>query len=567
MNLVRYLPLAVGFSPITADAELERYIVLPISFSSFTKECGRKLYMRCPEGIAESANADCAFGPHLIGPGTVRLNAKKTYTPSLGKAISPQGCRFPGKLNWKGYIKCSLFLILTGVMALASNSIAAAADAKESLSLSALKLEDCLDLALRKNFQIQNLKEQIESQHAVVLETRGRLFPSLDLIAEYSRVDPGRVQTVEGQQFGSKKNWTADISVRHDLYSGGRDTALLKRERLSEQAALHELRAVVNTVLAAVKGRFYSVLLADARIAVQKEHVKLLEEELRYQRSRFEAGTVSDFNVLRAEVALANSRTPLIRAENALPLAIEELRRDIGLELNGAAPIQSVISVNGELDFRPRAFSLEQALTIAEKERPELLQLALELESAGQLREAATAEYLPNLSIGASYGADKSQFSDDLDDEYHGWKAGVQTSWNLFNGFQTKGRVQQAESAASLVRIQRAKQRLDIEVEVRRAHANLTEAHALVSASIQVVTQAEESYRLARARADAGSATQLDVLDSQVALTEARTNKIQALFDYNLALAEMERALGELSYSGTGTASGGTPLIKESRTK
>jgi len=137
-----------------------------------------------------------------------------------------------------------------------------------------------------------------------------------------------------------------------------------------------------------------------------------------------------------------------------------------------------------------------------------------------------------------------SPSSNDLDATLDGWSVRAQGSWAVFDGLATAGRVAQARSLAEQSKLTTAGLQLDVDVEVRRAFSTWQEAEELVTSSRAVVGEAEESVRLAQARFDAGTATQLDVLQSQVALTEARTNELQALYNHTIAVASLRRAMG-----------------------
>ena len=410
----------------------------------------------------------------------------------------------------------------------------------------------CLSVALSHNFDIQKAKERIEKERGVKIEARGRFFPSLDATGDLSKVDEGRIPTFGNQQFGSDQVWNIDIQASQNVFSGGRDLFLYKRARLLEEAASFELQTVINEVLLSVREQFYKVLLARAELYVQEENVKLLEEEFKSEKNKLDAGTVSDFNVLRAEVELANARSPYIRARNGLKLAFEELNRVLGVRPNNSTHDQSVIKAPAfeemvKFSLNPIKLTLEQALDVSTRERPEIKRLELTREAQSSAVRAEQADYLPKLSVFAGYGWDKDQFTKDFGDELHGWEAGVRSDWNVFNGLQTTARVNQARSEESQVRLSLAQTRNDVDVEVRRTFSSLEEAQELVQASNKVVEQGVEGLRLAKARFDAGAGTQLEVLDTQVALTEARSNQVRALHDYFLAEASLEKAMGTIA--------------------
>jgi outer membrane protein TolC len=159
----------------------------------------------------------------------------------------------------------------------------------------------------------------------------------------------------------------------------------------------------------------------------------------------------------------------------------------------------------------------------------------------------ARSGYQPSLQAFGGYGWRSSQFSSDLSRDVAGWNAGVQLNWDIFDGFLTRGKVDEAASLYRKARYEVEDSARRIELEVRTAHSNFIEAREVLESQRKVVEQAEEALRLANARADAGTGTQLDVLSAQTALTEARSTQVQALRDYSVARARLERAVGNVA--------------------
>jgi outer membrane protein TolC len=234
----------------------------------------------------------------------------------------------------------------------------------------------------------------------------------------------------------------------------------------------------------------------------------------------------------------------VIRARNAYRIAIEELRQALGFTTRHAESVTKVPEFLGELVFEPTQIELQSALESARANRPELQRLFKLEQAAGEGLDAARGGYWPSLSAVAGYLVKKSAANNDLGNTRDGWNVGVQGRWAVFDGRATAGRVAQAHSLVEQARLGTAEQQLAVDVEVRRAYSALQEATELVTASQAVVGQAEESVRLAQARFDAGTATQLDVLQAQVALTEARTNEVEALYNHAFAVASLRRAMG-----------------------
>lgn len=409
-------------------------------------------------------------------------------------------------------------------------------------------LRRCLDTALRDNFEVRKAREQIEKQHGVLIEARSGLLPRVSADAYYARVDQGLLPSLGGQAFGTERMWTTEIRVTQPLFAGGGLVAAYAQQSFNEDAARFAFQAVLNQIVFATRAAFYRVLVSRAQLVVQEKNVKLLEEELQSEKRKRDAGTVSDFNVLRADVALANSRTPLIRARNRAAISVVELEEVLGLKRMPVGP-REAITVRGELSFDPLEIAQQEAIESALKDRPDLKQANLLLKAGDQGLKIARADYFPKVSAFGTYGAEKNQFAESGEDSLEGWQGGFQATWNIFDSLGREGRVTQALSDKKLLEHARDELILRIEVEVRRAWSQLSEARQLVEASRQVSVQAEESLRLAKARFDAGVAIQLEVLDAQVELTQARANEVQALHDYALVRAELERAIGRQTVS------------------
>lgn len=404
-----------------------------------------------------------------------------------------------------------------------------------------LDLNYALGFALDNNFAIRQAKERIRQQEGIVLEVRAAQIPNVTGAGQYSRNDP----SLSGASFGaSDRNWNYSVRATQVLYAGGGVTAGVRNQRLVLDAAVLALQSVINDALLDVRTRFYTVLVNRERIKVQEQNIELLKRQLQDVKNRFEAGTVSNFEVLRAEVALANAQPALITARNDYRLAIEELRRTLGFVTATETNVAKIPEFLGTLEFTPASFELRAALVAAREQRPDLQRL-YKLEAAAQEGVLARrAGYYPNLSVFGGYDWRKDPRSNQLSDTLDGWVVGVQSQWNIFDGRATSGRVAQARSLVEQAKLAVAEAQLIVDVDVRRAISTFQQATELAEASKKVVEQAEEAVRLANARFSAGTATQLDVLTAQNDLTTARLNQLQAYYSYNVAVASARRAMG-----------------------
>jgi len=322
----------------------------------------------------------------------------------------------------------------------------------------------------------------------------------------------------------------------------------LRSARLTKEQALLQYQTVIADTLLAVRIAYSDVLLAEQQITVQEASVNLLTNELEDQRRRFEAGTVPRFNVLRAEVEVANARPRLIRARNSYRIGKNNLANLIGYDVPKEVWEDIPLHLSDQLEAQPFETDLPAAIAQAREQRPELAALRTSIGLAQEAVVNAKALRKPSLQVFTGYSSRNTSFSDDLTRDVSGWVAGAQVNWDIFDGFYTKGRIQQAQALQRRAEFDLEDNARRIELEVRTAYSNFVEARELLESQKKVQEQAEESLRLATVRGQAGTGTQLDVLNAQTALTDARTTQILSLHDYVTARARLERAVGQNVY-------------------
>ncbi|MEO6005173.1 MAG: TolC family protein [Opitutus sp.] len=432
----------------------------------------------------------------------------------------------------------SLLSRLLAVLALAP-VVAFAQPAPPPPAPETLDLKSAIGYAIENNFAIRQARERIREQEGVVLEVTARSIPNVGADGSYQFNE----KEISNSNPPSNHSWVLGITASQAIYAGGGIRSAIRSTQLVREAALLELKSVINEALLQVRTSYFQVLLARDRITVQEENLRLLEQQLKTTTDRFEAGTVSGFERLRSEVAVANAKTPLISARNTYRLAIESLRQAIGLTTSRNDTLEQGPEVVGTLEFTPMNFDLASATSAARANRPELQRLAKLTEASQQSVTTARSGRYPNVSVVGGWDLRKGSTTH-LGDSRQGLFVGLQSQWAIFDGRATAGRVAQARSIVEQTRLNLVETELATDVQVRRAFSSWQEATELVEASRRVVEQAEEAVRLANARYTAGTGTQLDVLQAQVELTTARSNQVQAYYNYNVAIATVRQAMG-----------------------
>jgi len=448
-------------------------------------------------------------------------------------------------------LKIILALALAGFAA-SGNAVAQGADTNSAAWLTQpLSLLQALNIALQQNATILKANNDLEASYGVVVQTRAIALPQLIASGQYKDTDRNAIENIPFAPSTPDQNWNAGLQIVQSIYQGGKLVAAVRAAKVTKQQALAQYQATLTDTLLAVRLAYYDILLAAQQITVNEASVNLLQKELDDQQRRYDAGTVPHFNVLRASVSVANARPPLIQARNNYRIAKNNLANLLGYNLPRDIWENIPLKLTDTLDATPYQINLPDALQQALTKRPELAALRNTEELQKLNITDASSGYKPNLSIFAGYNWLNRQFGNPPTyatpgpNEYlDGWNAGAQMSWDIFDGMLTHGKVVQARALYTKYITAVDEEMRNIELEVRTAYSDFLEAREVLESQKTVQDEAEEALREANARADAGTGTQLDVLDAENSLTQARSTQVQALHDYDAARARFERAIG-----------------------
>jgi len=409
-----------------------------------------------------------------------------------------------------------------------------------------LSLMSALNTALQQNPTILKAQNDLEASYGVVVQTRAVALPQVVASGQYKDTDRNAIESFPNAPSSPDQNWNAGVQIVQSIYQGGKLMAAVRAAKVTKQQALAQYQATLTDTLLSVRLAYYDILLAAEQITVNEASVNLLQKELDDQQRRYDAGTVPNFNVLRAKVSLANARPPLIQAQNNYRIAKNNLSNLLGYNLPRDIWDNIPLKLTDTLDATPYQINLPDALQQALNKRPELAALRKTEELQRLNITVASSGYKPNLSVFAGYNWFNAQFTPPvtIDHDINGWNAGAQISWDIFDGMLTHGKVVQAKALYSKSITAVDEEMRDIELEVRTVYSDFLEAQEVLESQKTVQDEAEESLREANARAEAGTGTQLDVLDAENSLTQARSTQVQALHDYDAARARFERAIG-----------------------
>jgi outer membrane protein len=323
----------------------------------------------------------------------------------------------------------------------------------------------------------------------------------------------------------------ARVSISQLLFDFGKTFADTTVARKLADVASEDVELQRQLITLAVKESYTNINFAQRLIAVQQQALERADLNLRSARGFFEVGTRPKSDVTRAEVDVANARVDLIRARNAERNARVALNTAMGIAANTPTQIQD------NLVYEPVTLDPAQLLGEAYRQRPESRQARLQVEAADARARRAFRDFFPDITASGFYGGTRA----DLQEV---WEIGLGLSWSLFDGGNRMARYRETrvllEGAQARVRATE----LDISREVEQAQINVSEANERIQAAKTAVESALENFRLAQGRFDAGVGTILELTDAQLALTQTQNAETQALADYRIALARLQRAVG-----------------------
>jgi len=430
-----------------------------------------------------------------------------------------------------------------------------------------LTLEKCINLALENNHSIKIAEEKLIEANAKKQEAFGHFLPSLSVSASYNRmsevpslnmISPNyttvKVQDlITGQpvigaiitgaesfkyKMGQEDSYVSKLTLNQPLFTWGKIRMQYKYACLNYDLTEEEYRKVKNELIFNVEKSFYFVLLAQEFLKISEEAVSVMEKHYEAIQGFYKEGKVSTVDVSRVEVLLVNAKTKKIKAENSFKLAKKSLLNLINLKEDREWQIQ------GELKFKPEEINLEKFYKIALENSPEIKQLSIQKNIVLGFLKFAESENKPSLVFIANYQYQKPfYFENDWKDN---WNAILALDFPFFNGFSDIGKIKQVKSQIEQLEITEDQLNKGIRLEIEKLCLDLQEAKERIQEQEINVKVAKDNLEIIQKRYEKGLVSDLDLRDTQLALTQAETEYSQALFDYNIALIGLEKATGKL---------------------
>lgn len=401
-----------------------------------------------------------------------------------------------------------------------------------------LTLDEALHQALDNNPTLVASGERVAVSRAAVSVERSqsRIRVAGAVVGQAQEQSPEMPATngFPARRLGESDNGYIDVSAEKLLYSSGKVENSIRQVAYSSSAEQLRHQRLVERVALDTKSAYYGLLAAQRNAETANEEVASTEKHSQIAQTRLKADTAPKFDVIRADVQLAEAKERLLDAQNAVAISKQVLLTAMG---RPDLQIDNVACADATLKPQP----LQDLLALALSQRTDLLAAKHLVQAAQAGLGRARAENKPSVKTLAGYRSYATQTPLQLD----GWYAWLGVGLPVFDGGYASARRDEARSTLTEAEANARAVENAVILDVKRSYLDFTSATAKESVALGRVGQAEEAYRLATLRYESGLATSVEVTDAQSALTRARNDLTNSRLDISTASARLESAVGK----------------------
>ena len=413
-----------------------------------------------------------------------------------------------------------------------------------------LTLAEAVQIAVKRYPDVEKARAAADQLKGKIREVRADAMPDIKIGSFMDRLrDPSLLNASGLDNFpadlrsalvpGGVNLFDYGVTVKQPLYTAGKVGTALRLASIEAEGTLVEVDRAEQDISLAVVRAFYNLLWAERYLKVVEETQGQKKAHAEMARTLFKNGVATEVDVLRSEVTVANGEADLVRARNEIRQARALLNHYL------VRPIDFPTKVLGDFEARPPESTVIETLAKeAARRRPELIRLRIAERSADAQIQLARAESRMKLDFTGTYGVMSRLPSNLLSKDYVRWNVGVNFTLPVFDGFRRSGLVWQATAAARQARLEREKMEQKVRLDLQQALDDIRAADETVTAARSNVAQAEKVLTMMQNNYKFGAATTLDIVDSQAALSVARTNLLRGLHDHSVARANLRWIMG-----------------------
>jgi outer membrane protein len=421
----------------------------------------------------------------------------------------------------------------------------------DTVSSKAFSLDQCIEMALKTNAGLIAAENSYSVARSDVWTGWGRVIPGVNSQLGYSRQVVGPTnQTVQNPITGeltrgtgvrTSQGYSGNIGASQNWSLGGFDLYNIREKYAAKGSALSSYQLSRQDLVLSVKQAYFEVLRATMLLDIQKDALKRADEQLKIAETKYQLGSASYSDVLKAKVLHGDVELALITADNTLKVDKATLNSWVGRSVDLPIEVEENLS-QPQFDY-----SYDDALAQALKENFNLKKAGFDKRSAEAQLGVARSSFFPNFNLSGSYlwrNVDLNQLGYASKRDYT-WSLGASFSFPIFEGFQRKQNLSYAKANLKTAKENLRQTKNDVTLQLKQAFLGVQQAKQKIDLTKSKTESAKEDLDLTQEKYSLGAANILDLLDAEVSFKQAQSDQVQALYDYNLAVAQADKAMGK----------------------
>ena len=406
-----------------------------------------------------------------------------------------------------------------------------------------LTLEKAVQMTINNYPLIKQQQEKLKAVDYKIEQQKSFYYPNVEGQASYSRIGPLPSFNLGGEALvlAPADNYNLNVVLNEQLYDFGRRNASVELASSYKQSAADNVDYVKSNLSYQTLQIFYSILFIKKSIAVKDTQIAALNAHLNVTNKKVESGSATDYDALSTQVRISQAQSEKIELLNQLKQQQIALNQLLGIEQD------SSVTVTGDFSAPSSVSNIDSLINIAFQKRSELKLAADELNTSHLQEHLAGLGDTPSLNATLAYGF-KNGYEPNLDVLRGNWVAAVSVKVPIFNGFLTKYKEGEAKVNSSVSELNITVLKRNIISDVRQASSNLNSSLEKLNSTLTQVNFAEQTVQRAESRYNSGVGTNLDLLDAETSLAEARFFYLQDLYKSILSSYQLRKAVGDVIY-------------------
>ncbi len=399
-----------------------------------------------------------------------------------------------------------------------------------------LTINKCIEIALKNNPQIKLAESNVDLAASNQKLAQSSLYPQFSFQSAWTR-NGGTSYIGPIVREGYYNNFSYGLQLQQFVFDFGKTFSKISASSDLNSASKEDFKSAKQDLIINTYNAYYTYLLAQRYVKVSDATLKQTEEHLRQAKALYSVGRNPEYDVLAAQTDVDNAKVNLITANNNVRLAILQLENVLNIKL------KENFYIKDDLDIIKDTIEESSALNVALNNRPELISSKYRVNANKSLLSSAWSSNLPTINVTGGYTWKNYVIDTRFPDS---WNVGVTLTVPLFQGFAADAGVDAAKANLKNAEAQDALALQSVTLDVRQQYANFQVSNSQILATKSLADQAALTLKTAEGRYAQGVGSPIEVTDARVANFNAQTSYIQALYNYQVAFARLQRAMGIL---------------------